>query len=40
MRQWWRFAFYATGLDERTKGRHLRMTALDFCKPGKRSGAW
>jgi len=40
MRQWWRFAFYAMGLDERTKGRHLRMTALDFCKPGKRSGAW
>jgi len=40
MQQSWRFVFYARGLDERTKDKQLRMTALGFCKPGKRSKAW
>jgi hypothetical protein len=40
MRQLWRFAFYVRGLGERTKDRQLRITALGFCKPGKRLQAW
>jgi hypothetical protein len=34
------FAFYATGLDEHTKDRQLRMTVVGFCKLGMRSKAW